>query len=88
MKRFLTDCLLFLSLFFLPPLAAFILAVSAVFFFDLFFEAIVFAALLDILYSGGGFLGIRSGHVFLFGAIVIFLASFPVKSSVLWYHRQ
>ena len=59
----LSNCILILSVFFLPPYATFLLILVFIFVFDAFIRSIAWAFILDIFYGGGGFLGIHPQYL-------------------------
>ena len=85
MIRIFSNCILILSVFFLPPYLTYILIFAGIFIFDTFAESILWACILDILYGGGGFFGIHFHYLFTVFAAVFFLCSFQLKSMLKFY---
>lgn len=85
MTRIFSNCILILSVFFLPPYATFLLILVFIFVFDAFIESIAWAFILDIFYGGGGFLGIHSQYLFTIGTVIFFLCSFRIKKMLKFY---
>ena len=85
MIRIFSNCILLLSVFFLPPYLIFIFILALIFVFDTFAESILWAFILDILYGGGGFWGIHVHYLFTLFTAIFFLCSFQLKSMLKFY---
>lgn len=85
MMRIFSNCILLLSVFFLPPYLAFLLILAFIFIFDTFVESIAWAYILDILYGGGGFIGVHFHYLFTVFAIILFALSFQLKKMLKFY---
>ena len=85
MLRIFSNCILILSVFFLPPYITFILILALVFVFDMFVESIAWAFILDVLYGGGGFWGMHFNYIFTLVALIFFLSSFKLKKVLKFY---
>jgi len=83
--RLFWDCILFLSIFWMPPLFTFLLGAGILFFFSGFYEFLIAALFLDALYGvpaplWGGF-----QLVFSFAALLLFAASEAAKRRMRFY---
>ncbi len=88
MYRLFSNLLVFLSIFFLPVYITALMLIALIFTFDYFVEALLWAYIVDVLYGGGGSIfGFGFNYIFLFIMAVIFLVSFRVKKSLVFYRR-
>ncbi len=88
MFRFISSLLVLISVFLLPTFITAVFLFILIFIFDNFFEALVFAYIMDILYRGGTLFGFTSPYLFTFVFLLIFLISFKLKTVLKFYERK
>ena len=84
-RRLLWDCVLFLSVFWMPPLLTFFFATVLLFFFSGFYEFLVAALFLDALYGAPTPLFGEFQLVFSFAALFLFALSETAKRRMRFY---
>jgi|GEM_PF-1392081 len=87
MYRLFLNILVLLSVFFFPAYISALFLIALIFLLNNFFEAIFWAYVIDILYGAGSSLVFGFNYVFLILIIVIFLASFRIKKTLVFYPR-
>lgn len=80
--RIIANSIIFLSIFLLPWWVATVFLLVAVFYFNTYYEVLLWAVLLDGLYVSPEHL---FGVTFLLYASVVFLVSFPIKRRLKFY---
>jgi len=88
MLRSIFSLLALVSVFLLPASITAIFLFFLIFVFDNFFEALIFAYMLDVLYRGGTLFGFTSPFIFTFVFLFIFLISFKLKTVLKFYVRK
>jgi len=79
MARIISNILLVLSVFVLPVYISVFFILISIFLFDNFVEAILWAFVIDILYGGGGILGIHFVYFFTLIMLIAYIFSFKFK---------
>ena len=82
MFRILSNFILILSVFLLPVYLSVFLILLSIFLFDNFIEAIAWAFLVDLLYSGGSFFGFHLQYFFTIVVSFFYLVSFRLKTVI------
>ena len=80
--RLIADILLILMIFILPSYISIILIFIAIILFNNFFESIIFAYFLDILYSNGVIFGYHFAYMFTLISLIFYIFSFSLKKVV------
>lgn len=88
MIRVIIDIIILFFVFVLPSyITAFLLVLSIIMFHN-YFESIVLAYILDILYGGGLLFGYNFHFVFTASILIIFLISIKAKTFIKFYSRK
>lgn len=81
MFRIISNLLIILSIFLLPPYVIIILIALATLVFDNFFESIILGLFLDTLY-GSSFWGFDFAYIFTILTLVFYILSFKLKTVI------
>jgi len=87
MYRLLSNILILLSVFLFPAYISALILVFFIFVFNNFFEAVFWSYLIDILYGAGLAFSLGYNYFFLIVIAIIFLSSFRIKKTLVFYPR-
>jgi hypothetical protein len=82
------DILALLSVFLLPPYITAVFLFVLMFFFEDFFEGVIFAYIIDRIYGGGKVLGLDFPFIFTIFFLILFLISLKLKTVLKFYSRN
>lgn len=80
MFRIISNIFLILSIFLFPQYITVIFLLISLYIFNNFFESIIYAFILDLLYSNGNTFGIHFGYQITLIIFVLYLLSFKLKA--------
>ncbi len=80
MIRILSNIFLLVAVFLFPIYLSIVLILFFIFSLDNFFESIIFAYILDLLYSGGSIFGINFPYSITLLIFIVYLISFRLKT--------
>jgi hypothetical protein len=87
MKRFIFDCMLFISVFTLPWYATIIIAIIGVFLFYQFYEFIIAIAVSQSLFAVNNGYFFTKSFWFFITAIVLYMVMQLIRNSIIFYKR-
>jgi len=88
MIRLVINLLTILSVFVFPPYVTALFLSLTIVFFPFYFESVLFALILDVVYGGGKIFGVEFPFIFTSIFLVFFLISFKIKTMLKFYPQK